>query len=269
MEVPKQIKVIMYNLLSEPTPERFREFIQNQTGEHNAIDFKSQWIEGGQLAKEILSIANSGGGIIFWGVAEQPDHSVKCDGLEILKDHADISKDTSRYLSSDLKYDIYDFVFNSSEYEALIGRSYQMMVIEDTPAYIPFLAKKESGVLKTNEIYIRRGTSCEAANQEEIRNIINRRINYAHPLDGEPLSLNEHLQQLKVLYEKIDKEIVHYDSGLFAGLSVMLSEFAKAVSTDKRTVTINPLYPDESYDEFVSRLIVEKKKKIERVLDLY
>ena len=37
----------------------------------------------------------------------------------------------------------------------------------------------------------------------------------------------------------------------------------------KKKVEPNPLYPDESYEEFVSRMLIEKKKKIERVLDLY
>ena len=46
-------------------------------------------------------------------------------------------------------------------------------------------------------IYVRRGTSCEIANEEELQSILERRINYLHPLSGEPLSLEEHLNQLK------------------------------------------------------------------------
>lgn len=30
----------------------------------------------------------------------------------------------------------------------------------------------------------------------------------------------------------------------------------------------NPLYPEESYEQFIAALIDKKKKKIERVLDL-
>ena len=114
-----------------------------------------------------------------------------------------------------MKYEVYNFSYTSSEYEELIGRHYQLMSIDDTPEYIPFLAKKESEQLKPNQIYIRRGTSCEIANQEELRDIITRRINYAHPLTGEPLELEDHLKQLKVLYESIDQEKVSYEqSGL-------------------------------------------------------
>ena len=133
------------------------------------------------------------------------------------------------------------------------------------PEYIPFLSKKESGSLKQNMIYIRRGTSCEIANEEEIQRILDKRINYLHPLNGKPLQLEEHLKQLKILYQNIEKNHVSYEN-TFAGIIANLS-VARALM--KKKVEPNPLYPDESYEEFVSRMLIEKKKKIERVLDLY
>lgn len=266
MAFPKPMKDIVYDLLQEPTLDRFREFIKNHTGEHNSIDFKKQWIEGNQLAKEMLAIANSGGGVIIFGVAELEDGSIDVKGLQELKDPANVSNEIKNFISSDLKYELYPFSFTTSEYKELEGHHYQMMVIEDRPEFIPFMSKKESGSLKQNMIYIRRGTSCEIANQEELREIISRRINYAHPLNGEPLNLEEHLSQLKVLYESIEKEKV-YISG---GMAEVLKNLASSMSFggQKRTEP-NPLYPDEEYDEFISRLIVAKKNKIERVLDLY
>lgn len=47
MEFPKQIKDTVYGLLQEPTLDHFREFLQDQTGEHNAIDFKQVYKEFG------------------------------------------------------------------------------------------------------------------------------------------------------------------------------------------------------------------------------
>ena len=265
MAFPKQMKDIVYGLLQEPTLDKFREFIKNHTGEHNSIDFKKQWIEGNQLAKEMLAIANSGGGVIIFGVTETEAGSIDVGGLEELKDPADVSNEIKNYLSSDLKYELFPFSFTTSEYKELEGRHYQMMVIEDRPEFIPFMAKKESGSLKPNAIYVRRGTSCEIANQEEIREIISRRINYAHPLNGEPLDLGTHLEQLKTLYGSIDKEKVSYT---FAWGSA-LSSFSSLILGGEKKSEPNPLYPDESYDEYVSRLITAKKNKIERVLDLY
>ena len=58
-----------------------------------------------------------------------------------------------------------------------------MLVVEDTPEYLPFLSKKDSGSLKQNMIYVCRGTSCEIANEEEIQAMLDRRINYLHPFE--------------------------------------------------------------------------------------
>ena len=54
MAFPKQIKDIVYNLLQEPTLDNFRAFLENQTGEHNSIDFKREWICKDKLAKLML-----------------------------------------------------------------------------------------------------------------------------------------------------------------------------------------------------------------------
>lgn len=270
MDFPKQIKDIMYTLLQEPTLDKFREFLKGQTGEHDSIDFKSQWIEGSKLAKLMLSMANSKGGVVVFGVYEQDDNSVSVEGIEKIKDHADISNNIKGLIPSDLKYEIYDFSYTTAEYAALEGKQFQMLVVEDTPEHIPFLAKKDSEKLKSNEIYVRRGTSCEVANQDEIRNIINRKINYIHPVNGKPLELDEHLKQLKTLYENVQKEKVYYRNVFSNGVLGVASTLLKSLlEKGEKVVEPNPLYPDEEYEEFISRMVVEKKKKIERILDLY
>lgn len=269
MEFPKQLKDQVYRLLQEPTLDKFREFLHAQTGEHNSIDFKSQWIENAALAKEMLSLANSQGGFIIFGVAEKEDKSVRIEGLSEIKDKAVVSNGIKNFISSNLKYEIYDFSYTASEYEALKDKKFQMLVVEDTPEYIPFLAKRESGSLKQNMIYVRRGTSCEIANEEELQAMFNRRMNYLHPLNGEPLQLDEHLKQLKILYEKIEKNHVYYKKGLPDGMTSFLNSLSNLFMKGEKVVEPNPLYPDESYEQFVSRMIIEKKKKIERVLDLY
>ena len=269
MEFPRQLKDQVYTLLQEPTLDKFREFLHGQTGEHNAIDFKRQWIEDAALAKEILALANSQGGFIVFGVAENDDKSICVEGLAEIKDKAVVSNGIKKFISSNLKYEIYDFSYTTSEYEALKDKKFQMLVVEDTPECIPFLSKRESGSLKQNMIYVRRGTSCEIANEEELQSMFNRRMNYLHPLNGEPLQLEEHLKQLKILYEKIEKNHVYYESGFAEGMASFFEALTKVSVMGKRVVEPNPLYPDESYEQFVSKMIVEKKKKIERVLDLY
>ena len=269
MNFPKQIKDTVYKLLQEPTLDKFREFLHSQTGEHNSIDFKKKWIENAELAKMMLAMANSQGGIIVFGVSENEDKSTNIEGLPEIKDKAVISNEIKNFVSSNLKYEIYDFTYTTAEYEALQGKNFQMLVIEDVPEYIPFFAKRESGTLKQNMIYVRRGTSCEIVNEEEFNDILNRRINYMHPLNGEPLQLSEHLQQLKILYEHIEKNHIYYENGIWSGLSSLMSSLSETIYKGEKVVEPNPLYPNETYEEFVSRMITEKKKKIERVLDLY
>ena len=115
VEFPKQLKDIVYNLLQEPTLDKFRDFLHAQTGEHNSIDFKKQWIESATLAKEMLALANSKGGIIVFGVAENEDSSICIDGLPEIKDKAIISNEIKNFISSNLKYEIYDFSYTTSE----------------------------------------------------------------------------------------------------------------------------------------------------------
>lgn len=271
MNFPKQLRDIVYNLLKEPTLDNFREFLKGQTGEHNPIDFKGQWIDKVSLVKEMLSIANFGGGFIIFGVLENEDKTFDPVGLNEFKDKAQISNDIKSFISSELKYDVFDFEYSSSEYEKLQRKKFQMIQIEDTPEFIPFLSRREGGDGKnkvfSDRIYIRRGTSCESANEAEIRQLIQRRIEHIYPNSGQPLELKQHLEQLYTLYSKIEKSKTIYKA---IGISEFLLEFKESLSTFAgETESIeNPLYPDETYEEYISRLIIEKKKKIERVLDL-
>lgn len=106
MKLPDQLKDIVYRLLQEPTLDNFRNFLKGQTGEHNSIDFKEKWIEPTKLVKEMLAIANSGGGIIIFGVKEKEDKSFSYDGIEEIVDKAKISNDIKNYISTELKYSL-------------------------------------------------------------------------------------------------------------------------------------------------------------------
>ncbi len=72
------------------------------------------------------------------------------------------------YLSSSLKYDVYDFSYQTSEYEALKGKQFQMLFVEDTPQFLPFISRKEGSNIKPATIYIRRGTSDEQVYRRRI-----------------------------------------------------------------------------------------------------
>lgn len=272
MEFPKQIKDTVYQLLQEPTLDHFREFLQDQTGEHNAIDFKQEWIEKDKLAKLMLALANYGGGIVVFGVHENDDKTFSCDGLKELQAKEQIGAWIKPYLSSSLKYDVYDFSYQTSEYEALKGKQFQMLFVEDTPQFLPFISRKEGSNIKPATIYIRRGTSDEQVTEEELSHILERRMKHIFPVTGKPLVLEEHLEQLKILYNHIEptiSKIKNPEAIPFAQALKTLAELARGITGGYEYETEkNPLYPEESYEQFIAALIDKKKKKIERVLDL-
>lgn len=49
-------------------------------------------------------------------------------------------------------------------------------------------------------------------------------------------------------------------------MTSFLSSVANLITKGEKIVDPNPLYPDETYEEFVSRMIVEKKKKLNEFL---
>lgn len=272
MKFPKQIKDIVYQLLQEPTLDHFREFLKGETGEHNAIDFKQEWIEKDKLAKLMLALANYGGGIVVFGVHENSDKTFSCDGLQELKAKEQVAAGIAPYMSSNLMYDVYDFSYQASEYAMLKGKNFQMLVVEDTPEFLPFISRKEGANIKPSTIYIRRGTSDEQITEEELAKILERRMKYIFPMTGKPLDLEEHLAQLKILYQNINptisKTIKLEKIPFVQALKVLAGFMTESTGEYEYDTEKNPLYPEESYDEFISALINKKKKKIERVLDL-
>lgn len=269
MAFPKQIKDIVYNLLQEPTLDNFRAFLENQTGEHNSIDFKREWICKDKLARLMLALANYGGGVVVFGVQENEDKTFSCEGLQELKAKEQVESEVKAYISTNLKYEIYDFSYQSSEYGVLNGKKFQMLVVDDTPEFLPFISHKQSTDIKKAAIYIRHGVADELVDEQELEDILKRRNQHMFPATGEPLKLQEHLNQLKTLYENIKPVIVTYK--MTSGISGALNSFAEiisGISCGKRIEEVNPLYPEETYDEFISRMIDKKKQKIERVLDL-
>lgn len=272
MDYPKQIRDIVYRMLREPTLDNFRMFLQNHTGEHNAIDFKQEWISKDKLAKLMLSLANYGGGTVVFGVHENENKTFSCDGLSELKPKETVGAEVKDFISPNLKYSIYDFCYDSSEYEALIGKKFQILVVEDTPEYLPFISRKESSNIKKSVIYIRRGTSDEVVTEEELTKILERRMKFMFPETGKPLNLQEHLEQLKVLYKNIEPTISKIKNPEALPLYKALSEvvaLANEVSFGIQYESVrNPAYPDDTYDEFIASLIEDKKSKIKRVLDL-
>lgn len=96
-----------------PSRESFRDLLQNHFGEQNYLDFKQNWPNYSKLAKHILAMANSGGGIIVVGVSEK-EGTLDAVGLKDIIDKSDINKGCTKFLADNLKYEILDFAYDSS-----------------------------------------------------------------------------------------------------------------------------------------------------------
>src|SRR3954454_9311524 len=227
-------------LLDSPSRESLRELLKNNYGEFTECDFKEKWPADTSLAKHILAMANSGGGIIIVGVRENDDKTLDPVGLTELPDKEEIYKGVRRYLPNVLwnMFDIGDFSYRETEYEKIKGKNFQIMPINYDPSHLPFLAERDGTGIKSNVIYVRRKTSSTEANHDEVQGIISARIDTGHSSTSE-ISLKEHIDQLRVLYEEIPK--FRFKPGRTREILGRISIFGEQHEP-------NPHYPQEDID---------------------
>jgi len=254
---PKTYHEDFARFFEEPTREYLRQIFHRNIGELRNCDFKENWPEKSSLAKHILAMANSGGGAIIVGVSENEDNSLEPVGLESLKDKSEIIKDIKKYLPEFLleQVDIVDFSYNSSEYEKIQGKKFQVLFVSYDPSHLPFLAKSDGRNIKSNRVYVRKEGLSDEATHEELQQLINKRIETGYSSTRE-ISLEEHLNQLKVLYKQIPRlKQRNIAVILTASLANILSE-------------PNPKYPKETFEDFILKLIDLKKIRIMKELDV-
>ena len=246
-EQPKWAYEVFAEFFEQPTRSRLRELLKNHTGEFDHFDFKEQWLPKGaraEFARDILGFANSGGGIMVIGVKEHTDGSLSSVGIPELKDKTDIHNSVKKFLPEDIEYDVLDFSFKESEYGAIKGKKFQALLVEDRPQYLPFISMADGDQIESGRVYVRSGAATSVATHEQLQKILNRRIETGHSTDRE-LTLKEHLDELKLLYAHMSPS---------------------SIPIDMIKLVINPHYPKESYQAFIARMIVLKKKSIENFL---
>lgn len=246
MKIPKALYEDFAKFAEKPTRNTFKALLTRNFGEHDQVDFKAEWIPDAKLAKHIIAMANSGGGAIVFGV-EQPSTSLLVAvGLSETRDKADVDKKLRPYLPAQLVYEVIDLVFEENDAEAVKGKKFQVVLVEYVPSYIPFLPLKDNTTehLYKTRIYVRKGTNSEEADYAEIQQLLNYRIATNQSTTRE-FTILEHLEQLKSLYREINPTLTIFEA-----------------FTPKN----NPHYPKEGYEEFVARLIEEKKGQIVELL---
>ncbi|PLS17070.1 ATP-binding protein [Bacillus sp. M6-12] len=221
------------DFLIQPGHDQLKELLLHNTGETDFLDFKWKWIDFTKMAKHILAIANSGGGCIIVGVNQTDDGKISIDGLserEFL-DKADVDNKLENLLPKYLKYHTEDFIFPKRTHALLQGKRFQVMIIEYDPKYVPYTSTITRGELTYGAIYVRQGTKTIEASNDKLVEIILRKAESGGS-DYHELSLKEHLNQLKELYEEANS------------------------------------LPNAGYIEFVTDMIEKKKQKILSLLDL-
>lgn len=123
---------------------------------------------------------------------------------------------------------------------------------------------KETKNLESNTIYIRRGTKCEKANNQEIEKMLEAKIQTIFK-DTSELSLEEHLHQLKILYTELPKKIKilvrkgQLNPNIISSLEILGNNLGNISSLfgepDQYEEVDNPEFPTESYEAFIKRMI--------------
>lgn len=252
-----------------PTRVAFRDVLKNNIGELPNCDFKEQWPSFPKLARHLLGMSNSEGGCLVIGVAQKKDNTFEAKGLDNAKDKSDIFSGIEKYMPSTLvsnSIEIIDFSYSDAEYSTLIGKKFQVVLVEDDLKHIPFLCSSDGEDIRKNAIYVRRGTSTVEANHEELQQIINRRIETGYSTQRE-IDLEVHIQQLKILFKQLDRHYIQYYPGYPGSLLDIITRGVTSSLTIGEKMP-NPKYPDEDFESFIARMVKKKKKRIEIELDV-
>lgn len=238
----KGSKEHLAKLLAAPDRVKLRELLRNNTGEHDDLDFKRDWIDDDTLAKHILGFANSGGGAIVFGVEEKKDGTLAAVGLSSFKNKTHVMKPLRKYLPKQDIYYIEDFTYEEgSDYGDIAGKKFQVLFVEDDPTHIPFLSLKGGNDIERNRIYCRRDVSTDEATHEEVQEIINRRIETGYSTRSEK-ELMVHLNELKELIRMLP-------SGFVASFALIE-------------------HPDmKSFYGYISKIVEKKKAIIEKLIE--
>ncbi len=257
------IKETVYNILQNPTRENFIEILSNGLGEQDNLDFKEQWVEPIKLAEIILGMANTGGGAIIVGVRESDDGTLEAVGLSELQDKEKIDGKVKKFLPDTIRFEIGDFDFKGEYYNKIKGELFQILLVYSEDVDLPYIWNKDSNGTEQGCIFYRRGTKTVKANSQEIKDMIEARIEAVY-IEQSNLQLEEHLKQLSTLY----KHIAPQTYSLFP-FDKLLGNFSNTMNGGTTIAGMrNANYPEESYEEFIAKMIDRKKEKITRILDL-
>ncbi len=254
------------SFLKEPTRENLRQLLQLGAVEDNDLDFKRELPSFDSLAKHILAMANKNGGAIVIGVDETDANQFSPCGLSESLDLTDIQKKLLVYIPKNLEINIIPHYFKDEQDLEFKDKIFLLVIVCYNPKYIPFLSLKDGAKITRDTIYIRRNGASEPINYNELQEILNNRIDTEYSTTNE-LKLVEHLEELKELYGRIPKTITEFKhsnpfrSSILAESYALINQRGLLGDVERKT-SPNPEYPQESYENFIKRIIEIKKDVI-------
>lgn len=199
----QRIKEDIARFVSEPTREGLQDLIHYFGGEFDQYELKESWPLIPRIAKTVLAIANSGGGVIIFGIR---DATLDPVGLPEFASKQAVFETFNSYLPSPLMGEItlLDFEYTETTYQPLEGKKIQVLAIPDLPEAIPFVCEdewhKDDHHIRRGAIYVRSGTNTREATYEQIRALINRRLEALSP-QSSTRRVRSELEQIELLHQ--------------------------------------------------------------------
>jgi predicted HTH transcriptional regulator len=198
----QRIKEDIARFVADPTREGLQHLIRYFGGEFDQYELKEAWPALPRVAKTVLAIANSGGGIILFGIK---DATLEPVGLAKFMAKQQIFDTFGAFVPGPLlnEVTILDFDYAEADYPPLKGKLIQVLAIPDLPHLMPFVCEdewsQEDAHVRRGSIYVRRGTQTIEAGYERLQNLLHRHIEATMP-DGGIDELAHELAQLHALY---------------------------------------------------------------------
>jgi predicted HTH transcriptional regulator len=198
----KRIKDDIARFVADPTRDGLQNLIRYFGGEFDQYELKEAWPVLPRIAKTVLAIANSGGGVILFGIK---DATLEPVGLAEFMSKQHVFDVLGEFLPGPLMHEVtmLDFDYGEAEYAPLKGKLIQVLAIPDLPHLLPFVCENEwtqdDVHIRRGSIYIRNGTQTIEATYERMQDLLHRHINAVMP-DGGIDELTQELAQLHALY---------------------------------------------------------------------
>lgn len=251
----QRIKDDIVRFIADPSRDGLQELIRFFGGEFDQYELKEAWPAIPRMAKTALAIANSGGGVILFGIR---DATLEPVGLGELMSKQQVFDTFRSFLPGPLLNEItlLDFDYANASYAPLRGKLIQVLAIPDLPHAIPFVCEdewhKDDDHVRRGAIYVRSGTNTREADYDQVQRLLQRRTESELPGTSTRKVTGE-LEQLHALYRALLQSRL---------LETEAFETIQAGSESPASPAVPPL------DDYLKTLIVRKRALIETALGL-